>query len=206
MNSRLKKILGVAIAMFLMVLLFSGSAWAYLGSDENGTEGNLNEEVFKLKVGTGLAAEVLNMTNVAPGNNGSYVYHLENAGRLSGALSFSIPLVNNIAGTTGKFADGRGDLGRSVEMAFYLDMDTSGNWSQGDIGLNADCGTYRYQPSLYYACLDNYNGANWDNVTTLVSNSRLNLVTVWQIPVTSGNEIQGDSASFDISFTLRQAY
>jgi len=40
----------------------------------------------------------------------------------------------------------------------------------------------------------------------MTANSRLNLTAVWNIPTTVGNEIQGDSVSFDIVFALEQTH
>jgi len=182
----------------------TSGALAYLGKD--GSDNNSSNSAFDLKVGKAGQSEAFNMPNAAPGDSGQYVYHLENGGSKSGNLSINIPNITNIAETIGKFADGSGDLGKSTAMAFYLDLDASGDWSQGDIGLNADGGAYSYRSALQYSTLDSYANTKWNTVTVLAAGNKLNLVALWSIPATVGNEIQGDSVSFDISFTLTQAY
>ncbi|MBN1643910.1 MAG: hypothetical protein JW856_03740 [Dehalococcoidales bacterium] len=204
MKGRAKKILGMAVAVLLMSLLFSGSVRAYFGSGENGAGGNFNGGELDLRVGNGQTTGALDMGNVAPGTGGTHTYRLENTGRRDGVLSIGVPSVTNIAGTVGKFADGRGDLGRSTQIAFYLDVDDSGDWSQGDIGLSAGGAAYYYQPSLDYSNLDGYDGTDWDGVIAMTAGGRLDLIAVWNIPAAVGNEIQGDSVGFDIVFVLEQ--
>ena len=204
MNIRLKRIIGVTLGLLLVSIMCTGGAWAYLG---NGSSDNsVSNGVFDLKVGNGAQPEAFNFPNAAPGDTGQYVYHLENDGNAAGNLIVSILNVINTAGTIGQFAYGSGELGRSIEMAFYFDLDNSGGWSPGDIGLSTDRGIYRYQPTLQYNTLDSYNQAEWNTVTLMAAGEKANLVALRKIPAKVGNEIQGDSVSFDISFTLIQTY
>ncbi len=75
MNSRAKKILGLAIVVLLMGLLFSGGAWAYFGDGWNGAQGDFAGGVLDLKVGRGQTTEALDMDNVAPGAGGIAYYY-----------------------------------------------------------------------------------------------------------------------------------
>ena len=203
MNTRLKRIIGVMLGILIMSVLCTAGVWAYIGNDalNNGSNG-----MVALKLGNTIQPEALNVPNAAPGDSGQYVYHLENTGSISGSLSIDIPNVTNTVGTIGKYADGSGDLGRSTEMAFYLDSDASGDWSEGDIGLSANGQAYPYPSAFQYDTLDNYVKAEWNGINTLSPNNKLNLVALWRIPASAGNEIQGDSVSYDISFTLTQVH
>ena len=118
-------------------------------------------------------------------------------------LSVSIPEIKNIAATSGPHVDGRGDLRAELQVAFYVDMDGDGMWSAGDVGLAADCSTYMAQ-SLQYAPLDKYGAVTWLNAVVMEGGRQCTLILLWRIPIAAGNEIQGDSVSFDIKFNLAQ--
>ncbi len=203
MNTRLKRIIGVMLGILIVSVLCTAGVWAYIGNDVSNDASN---GVIALKLGNTTQQDALNVPNASPGDSGQYSYHLENSGNISGSLSVNITNITNTAGTTGKYADGSGDLGRNTEVAFYLDSYGSGDWSQGDIGLSANGQTYPYQSALQYDILDNYAKAEWNGITTLSPGNKLNLVALWRIPSSVGNEIQGDSVSYDISFTLTQVH
>ena len=203
MNTRLKRIIGVTLGILIVSVLCTAGAWAYIGND---VSDNISNGTVVLKLGNTTQQEALNVPNAAPGDSGQYVYHLQNSGSATGYLSIEIPNVINIAATSGKYIDGTGDLGRNTEMAFFLDSDCSGDWNQGDIGLSANGQAYQYQSTPQYDTLDSYAKAQWNGVTTLSPGNKLNLVALWRIPSSAGNEIQGDSVSYDISFTLTQVH
>jgi hypothetical protein len=37
----------------------------------------------------------------------------------------------------------------------------------------------------------------------MLASAEVNVIIMWRIPITVGNEIQGDSAGFDITFELK---
>lgn len=193
----------MTLGILIVSVLCTGGVRAYIGNDvfDNASNGTV-----VLKLGNTTQQEAINVPDAAPGDSGQYVYHLENRGNASGILSINIPNVTDIAGTTGKYADGAGDLGRNMEMAFYIDTDASGDWSQGDLGLSVDGRAYQYRSSTKYDILDNYTKAEWGNEITLSPGMKLNLVALWHMPASTGNEIQGDSVSFDINFALAQVH
>jgi hypothetical protein len=113
-------------------------------------------------------------------------------------------LVTHTATTTGKFANGRGELGAATEIALFVDMDCDGKWSTGDVGLDST-GTRYLTGALQYAPLDDYSTIAWSDTIRIAPGSVTALVLEWHILETASNEIQGDSVSFDIRFTLEQA-
>jgi hypothetical protein len=200
---RLKNVTGLMIAVVLLLVASSGTAWAYFRTDGVGTDSQFSTGVLDLKVNRGSELGKLNVAGAMPGASGKTTYLLENEGGVAGMLSVSIPSVKNIAGTTGEFADGRGDLGAKTEVMLYLDMDGSGDWTEGDVGLRADGKTYA-DSWRNYASLDSYSAITWASVLNMAPANSVTLILDWRIPETVGNEIQGDSVSFDLSFTLQQ--
>ena len=92
-------------------------------------------------------------------------------------------------------------------MAAYIDVDQSGDWSTGDIGLKNDGSTYANPTALDYQTIDSYSGNSWDAIETMAASAADDLIILWDIPIggSADNTYQGDSVSFDITFTLEQA-
>ena len=139
---------------------------------------------------------------VLPGANGRISKKTINAGNRAGILGVRFSPVVNTLGTTGEYADGNGDLGANTEIAVYVDVDTSGDWNTGDVGLKSDGTNYSYPTALDYDALDNYSGIGWNAVKSMNASAVYDFIIMWGIPVTVGNEIQGDSVDFDITLVL----
>ena len=65
--------------------------------------------------------------------------------------------------------------------------------------------SYSIASGPLYDTIDNYASTTWDAVETMAASAADDFIALWQIPSTAGNDIQGDSCSFDITFTLEQA-
>jgi hypothetical protein len=142
------------------------------------------------------------LSNTLPGRDGCIIKKIVNVGNRAGILSVCFSPVLNTPGTVGEYADGKGDLGANIELSVYIDMDASGDWNSGDIGLRSDVVSYNYPTTLDYDVLDNYSGVTWNAVESMQASSTYYVIIMWRIPVTVGNEIQGDSLSFDTTFVL----
>jgi len=114
----------------------------------------------------------------------------------------------------GEFIDASGDLGGQAEMAVFLDL-TGNGWDSGDIGLDPAASNTYYSFAVdwatdgKYATIDTWSTksyASGTGVATLAPAASNDFTIEWIIPgVAATNAIQGDSASFDITFTLEQA-
>jgi hypothetical protein len=201
----MRKIAGSLISI-LLALLFTG-----IGTLANFTHAEASQRSMPTEGRPDLrmltdksAVYAFQFSNLVPGSSGSSHNKLINAGDQSGQLGVYFSEVTNTPGTTGEYADNNGDLGARAEIAVYIDLDMSGSWNSGDIGLKSD-GTIYYNPTaLDYTALDGYGGVKWDVVTMLAS-AEVNVIIMWRVPITVGNEIQGDSVSFDITFVLEQS-
>jgi spore coat-associated protein N len=93
-----------------------------------------------------------------------------------------------------------------AQIAMYLDIDQSGDWNAGDVGLMSDGTTYASPTPLDYDVIDNYASESWNEVITAMAVSAADdIIVLWQVPTTADNTIQGDSVSFDITFVLEQS-
>ncbi len=199
MKKQLRRFAGPALLGIALIIAFSSPAWARIG------DGGLSDGAVHLRLNHGATeGGRLNVNGAMPGDSGSHAYPVENVGKLPGNLSISIPAVINTAATSGPQIDGRGDLGAETEVALFFDMDGDAAWSVGDVGLACDGSKYAAGP-LTYAPLDSYGAANWQDVVEVGGGQQCTLMLLWRIPATAGNEIQGDSVSFDIRFSLVQS-
>ena len=203
----MKKILGLTIAALLVMALVGGGTWAYFSDPETSTDNSLTAGTLDLNINGGnTAVTTFSATNVAPGDSGSGSSVLANVGSLSGELDISFSVITNTPGAGGtEYEGGSGELGGEAEIAVYIDVDQSGDWSSGDIGLKSDSTTYSHPTALNYATIDSYGSDSWDAVETMAAPASDNFTILWRVPTTAGNDIQGDSVSFDVTFILEQA-
>jgi hypothetical protein len=146
------------------------------------------------------------VSDVAPGDSGADNSTLANVGSLLGELDISTSAVTNTPGGGGtEYEGGSGELGANAEIAMYIDVDQSSAWSAGDIGLKSDNTTYNNPTALDYDVIDNYASKSWNATENITASAADYFFVLWQVPVGTGNDIQGDSASFDITFVLEQA-
>jgi spore coat-associated protein N len=203
----MKKILGLMVAALLVIMMVGGGTWAYFSDTETSANNTLAAGTLDLNIdGGNTAVTTFSVSNKAPGDSGSGSNVLANVGSLPGELDIAFSEVTNTAGSGGtEFEGGSGELGGAALLAVFVDVDSDGTWSSGDIGLKADGTKYNHPTALDYASVDSYSEATWDNVETMAVSASDKIMVMWQIPTTAGNEIQGDSLSVDITFTLEQA-
>jgi len=203
----MKKILGLMIVALLVMVLVGGGTWAYFSDTESSANNSLAAGTLDLNIDGGdTAVTAFSVTGVVPGDNGSGDNTLANVGSLSGELDITFSSITNTPGAGGgEYEGGSGELGAAAEIAVYIDVDQSGDWSTGDIGLKSDATTYAHPTALDYAAIDSYGGDNWDAIETVAASGADDFVILWRVPTSAGNEIQGDSVSFDVAFTLEQA-
>jgi len=202
----MKKIIGLTVAALLVIGMVGSGSWAYFSDTESSTNNSLTAGTLDLNINGGnVAVTTFSATAVAPGDSGNGSSTLANVGDFSGELDITFSAVTNTGGSSGEFGDSVGNLGAVAEIAVYLDVDQSGAWSAGDIGLKSDGTTYAFPTALDYATIDSYDSDNFDAVETMAASAADNFRVEWRVPSTAGNNIQGDSVSFNVTFTLEQA-
>jgi len=209
----MKKIIGLSLAALLIIGIIGGATFAYFSDTESSTNNTLTAGILDLHIDGGdtpPAVTTFNVSGVAPGDSGSGTSTLTNVvGGIDGELDIATSAVTNTGAVSGtsEYADDSGDLGGVAEIAMYLDIDQSGGVTAGDIGLQSDGTTYDPTGGLAYDVIDNYASESWDEVlTTMAAGDNDDFIVLWDVDgPTAGNNIQGDSVSFDITFTLEQA-
>ncbi len=203
----MKKIFGLTIAALLVIGMVSGGTWAYFSDTESSTNNSLTAGTLDLNINGGnVAVTTFSASNVAPGSSGSGNSTLANIGSLSGELDIRLSAVTNTGGVGGEYGDSVGNLGGVAEIAMYIDVDQSGGWNAGDIGLKSDGFTYSFPTALDYATIDSYASKVYDAVEANMATSAADgFIVLWRVPTSAGNNIQGDSVSFDITFVIEQA-
>jgi hypothetical protein len=197
------RILKSSIGLLLAVLLISGSTLAYFGCAKADAAIIPDTGKPSLKISVdGSRVGTFNVSNLVPGASGRNSLRLVNVGNQTGQLGVSFSSMTNTSGVIGEYMDGIGDLGANMEIAVYIDVDGSGDWNSGDIGLRSDGATYTYPTALEYDTMDNYSDITWNAIKSITASAAHDFIIIWRIPITVGNEIQGDSVSFDISFFI----
>ena len=207
----MKKILGLTVAALIVIALVGAGTWAYFSDTESSADNSLTAGTLDLNWNgdndTGVAT--FSETTKAPGDSGTGSKTLANAGSLSGELDVAISTITNTGGAGGtEFEGGDGELGGVALMVAYVDVDQSGTFNTGDIELNttgANAWATTTNEELTYATVDSYDSVSWDAVQTMIASAADDFIVLWQIPTSAGNSIQGDSISFDVTFTLEQA-
>ncbi len=202
----MKKILGLTIAALLVIGIIGGGTFAYFSDTESSTNNVLTAGTLDLNINGGnVAVTTLSVSDVAPGDSGSDNSTLANVGSLLGELDISTSAVLNTPGAGGtEYEGGSGELGANAELAMYIDVDQSSDWSAGDIGLKSDNTTYTHPTALEYAVIDNYASKSWDATENMPASAADYFVMLWRVPTGTGNDIQGDSVSVNVTFVLEQ--
>ena len=214
-----KKILVSLIVIGVVAAIAIGGTSAYFSDTEKSENNTFAAGTMDLDInGNDVAVQTMNLSDKAPGDSGSERATLKNSGSLDGELDVAMGTVTNYPCTDTTYGknDGTeyctsdaGALGGNAQMALYIDVDESGDWSTNDIGLKSDTTKYINTGSvaLDYDAIDNYSGAVWNNVYNglMAAGDQDGFVIDWKVPTSATNDIQGDALKFDVSFILEQA-
>jgi spore coat-associated protein N len=191
----------------VIIGLVSAGTYAYFSDTESSTNNVLTAGTLDLNIdGGNVAVTTFTASAVAPGDSGSGSSTLANVGTMAGELDITTSAVTNTPGAGGtEYEGGSGELGANAQIAMYIDVDQSGTWNAGDIGLQSNGAMYSFPTALNYDAINNYASETWNAVETMGISASDNIVVNWQVPAGAGNDIQGDSVRFDITFILEQA-
>jgi predicted ribosomally synthesized peptide with SipW-like signal peptide len=214
MNTKILLSLSVIAAVAAIAI---GGTVAYLTDTETSQGNTFIAGTLNLKVGDDDPTSVkIELPDMKPGDAGNAANWLvKNTGSIAGKLTIAVGAITNNENEC-KEPEGdntcnptEGELGANLKVAFWMDVDKSGNWSSGDYYLKSDGSKVSYNnesalPSAAYDILNNYGGKTWTNVQTNITGEAGNFRVEYNLPGDTGNIIQSDSAVFDITFTLNQ--
>jgi len=149
----MKKILGLTVAAFMVMALVGGGTWAYFSDPETITGSTFAAGTLDLTLGGASGVLTATVSDVVPGQGEttpvSAAVTLTQAGSISAELDIEITAVNNTPGAGGtEYEGGSGELGAELLVALFLDVDQSGGWTSGDIGLDSASGTYTWSAAV----------------------------------------------------------
>jgi spore coat-associated protein N len=207
----MKKILGLTIAALLVIGTVSSGTWAYFTDTEQSVNNSLTAGTLDLNIdGGNVAVTTFSASAVAPGDSGDGGSTLSNVGTMDGELDITFSAITNTGGAGGtQYEDGVGNLGDVAEIAVYLDVNQNSSFDAGDIELNTTGANPYANPgnsTLDYATINSYDSVSYDAViASMVTTAADDFRVLWRVSDTAGNNIQGDTVSFDVTFVLAQA-
>jgi len=163
----MKKILGLSVAALLVMALVGGGTWAYFSDVEQTTANIFTAGTLDLQLSD--SSELVgSVADLAPGTGEPIASPLKGditltkAGNINATLdiefdtsvtnleNYSAPVdeaeayhvTGNPGGDSNTNADG--ELGANALIALYIDVDTSGTWTSGDIGLDSGSSDYAF--------------------------------------------------------------
>ncbi|MDD5082138.1 MAG: hypothetical protein PHU08_02065 [Dehalococcoidales bacterium] len=135
----------------------------------------------------GTGATSWNITNVKPGDSGNKSVTLSNVGTLGGFVTIWASNVTSISGPPLE-----SKTGEPGEFADYLELNVSCPGLQTNLTL----------PVVIKNFPQSSTGVNYVRIDPLAAGGTVNLTWQWELPIQTGNNIQGDSISFNINYLL----
>jgi predicted ribosomally synthesized peptide with SipW-like signal peptide len=189
-----KKILASVFVISMLAFAIGWGTYSYFSDTETSSGNKFSAGTLDLKVdGKDNPLDVyFNVADVKPGDSGSKTIALKNDGTIEGTAKIHIKNVANSEGTNPEPETDTaepGDLGKYLVLKIWYD-------AEGD-GFEADD----------LIVTDEVNDLN-SVLTTLGplgAGQTRNVKIDWELPSDVGNDIMGDSVTFDIEFSLVQA-
>jgi predicted ribosomally synthesized peptide with SipW-like signal peptide len=213
----MKKILGLTVAALLVMGLVGGGTWAYFSDPETSTGNTFAAGTLELEVNDAeqWASTVISTGTMKPGDSGSVSIKLDNSGSINGTVlnayilnlsnndgTFTEPEVVDEGGTwNGGSPTGRTQvyLSSKMQMVVFVDNGAGGGTANNGIKDGSEA-------TLASGNLSSINGTGpWTVSGGLSAGGTTYIGISYNIDGPSVfNEIQGDTAQFDIKFELLQ--
>jgi len=140
---------------------------------------------------------LLQAAGLAPGHAGSNAVTFENSGDAAGRLLVDDTAVVDRENSLLDPEKAVGDDATTGELSGALQVRLSVTYDDGTT-------EYLFGSAGEYVSLQSIDGANRTSDETLGAGERATVTFEWELPVSTGNEVQSDGASFDVDFVLRQ--
>lgn len=200
-----RKSLLVLIAAIGLTAMVGMGTYAEFSDVENSGTQSIAAGTLDLTVGGGATDTApIAVTNAAPGDSGSALLTVTNAGTIAGAKLTVI--ANRVAaadqeGTCTEAEKDEGDEDAAIESECTADS------TAADTGELDDVMTVEIKDgatTLFSGTLAQWvtNGA--EDTAGLAASGARQLTINWAVPTSAGNEIQDDEAGFTLSFVLEQ--
>jgi predicted ribosomally synthesized peptide with SipW-like signal peptide len=200
---KVRKLLLLGLAILTVAGLIQGGTFAWLTDTEAVQNNSLTAGTLDLKVDGSGTTVPFTFENIFPGDQGNYTWNLHNVGTGDGRVYLQdIELTESNLPTNGdEIFDGTADLASKLNVVLIADWDSDGVVDSEDNEIYS--GVLKDMPTR--PALDPYlfsHGLLKDH-----SPDGLDIVSVilrWDLPSSTGNEVQGDSAKLSLTFKLTQ--
>ncbi len=214
-----RKILFSIMLIAVIALLTGAGTYAYFSDSEGASDNTFESGTLNLQVGNTDPCEgSISIDGLKPGDNGNAIsWLIINNGSIAGDLSINISTITSNENTLYEIETGTGDnsaidgeLETFLMVAIWMDNDTSNTWNAGDYYLEAGGTKVPYSsgslPVEAYNFLNSYESDSWADVQTNLSNGDIGTLNIeYDLPYhVNINQVQSDSCTFDIIFTLQQ--
>ncbi len=205
----MKKILGLALAAFMVMGLVAGGTWAYFTDPESTTGNVFAAGTLDLEVDSEnpWASAYLSITDLAPGDTSTNTtITLQNVGNMIGDLYLRITSVTDGGGAATYLAtcssEPEWELGGGASYAEVLGM--SGNLTltcQAEI----DGGAMAAVPNIDSVDITQAETNSWQKIYDAMGASGTCDFTLYAtLDLNANNHLQGDNCTFTIEFQLLQ--
>jgi spore coat-associated protein N len=209
----MKKIIGLTIAALLIIGIVGAGTFAYFSDTatstgntftagtlvlSEGTTGSATNSSYGVTPAGGINGNVqFGLTNpVVPGSSGTITWTLNNTGNVPGTLTL-------VAATTFD----QGGAPNAPEAAAETALGGVKGLDTGIVVWVTRNGTDILGASAGYVAMSGLADAlNLETDKAVTIGTSFVYVLNWKVPITVGNEIQGDTANLNITFTLTQTH
>jgi len=202
--NRKKRILMSLMTIALVGALVGGGVYAYFSDTETSTGNTFTAGTLDLNLDGGNTNVVkFTVSDVKPGDSNGGTWTVANVGNIAGYLDLESCNVTEAIGVTTdpELADeptlsDTTQLGNYLMVHIFVDTNNNGSWDSGEtdiLGTNA-------APVAINTIAASY-GLN----ISLAASGGTNYITLrWSVATATGNRIQGDSVTLNITFELQQ--
>ena len=203
----MKKIIGLTIAALLIIGIVGVGTFAYFSDTATSTGNTWTAGTLVLSESTTGTAVAANMVGAGPSINGSVQFGLVKPGS-SGTITWTLSNTGNVAGTLTMVAlttFGQGGAPNAPEAAAETALGGVKGLDTGiTIWVTRDTTDILGTTAAYVPMSGLDTALNLEINKTITIGTPMVYVLNWQVPTSVGNEIQGDTANLNITFTLNQ--
>jgi len=203
----MKKIIGLSIAALLIIAIVGVGTFAYFSDTATSTGNTWTAGTLVLSESTTGTAVAATMVGAGPSINGSVQFGLVKPGS-SGTITWTLSNTGNVAGTLTIVAlttFGQGGAPNAPEAAAETALGGVKGLDTGiTIWVTRDTTDILGTTAAYVPMSGLDTALNLEINKTITIGTPMVYVLNWQVPTSVGNEIQGDSANLNITFTLNQ--
>ena len=207
----MKKIIGLSIAALLIIGIVAVGTFAYFSDTATSTGNTFTAGTLVLsEVTTGSAVNNSYVVTPAGGINGSVQFGLTDLVKpgSSGTITWTLNNIGNVNGTltlvaATTFTDNPAPNAR--QLATWVSLGSHVGLGQDLMVWVTRDGTDILGSTGTYVAMSGLQAAlNLEVNKTITIGTPMVYVLNWQVPTSVGNEIQGDSANLNVTFTLNQ--